>query len=122
MEILALVGQYLLPVIAAILSIVLAALAKKYIGKLGIERSEKVDAMIDKYVDIGINAAERAGTVYLKANKMKLPGSTKKFRAIETVLEELKQSGVTDVGKELIATRIESWFEDKEPLEKKETG
>jgi hypothetical protein len=120
MEILTLVGQYLLPVLGSVLTVVLVALAKKYMVKLGIERSEKVDAMVDKYVAIGVNAAERAGTSYLAAHNLKLPGSRKKVTAINVVLDELKQSGVTDVGKDLIAARIESWLEDK--AAKKLTG
>lgn len=122
MEILALLGQYLLPVIAAVLTIVLTALAKKYITKLGIERSEKVDDMIDKYVGIGIGAADRAAKTYLAANNAKLPSSNKKATAIKVVLEELNQSGITDVGRELISARIESWLEDDEFLGLKKTG
>jgi hypothetical protein len=115
MEYLGPVLEFLLPVLGTILTIVAAALAKKYIGKLGVERSEKVDAMIDKYVGIGVDAAKKVAANYLAANGQKLPGGSKKAKAVSTVLSELEQSGIKGVAEELISARIEAWLENKEP-------
>jgi hypothetical protein len=107
--------DWVLPVVSAILVIVLSALAKKHIGKLGLERSEKIDAMIDDYVGKGVKAAERAGQAALAAQGAKLPGSTKKAKAVKVVLAELEQSGLKDVGVDLITARIEAFLEDTDP-------
>lgn len=111
MDILLPILDWVLPVAAACLTIVLAALAKKHIGKLGVERSDRIDDMIDRYVGIGVDAAERAANAAVKAQMGKMPGESKKAMAIKTVLAELDQSGIKGVGEELIADRIESWLE-----------
>lgn len=113
MEILLLVLNYLLPVIAAILTIIAPVLVKKLLDKWGIERSERIDAMIDKYVGIGVNAAEVAGRKYLLANHGGMSSDDKKAKAIKVVMDELKQAGVTGVATDLVSSRIESWLEDK---------
>lgn len=111
MEYLGPILEFLLPVLGTILTIVLAALAKKYIGKLGVERSDKIDTMIDKYVGIGIDAAEKVAVNYAKAIGIPgatLSGGTKKRNALNTVLIELEQSGIKGVAEELISARIEA--------------
>lgn len=113
MEILLTILTSLLPVLASILTVLGVALAKKLLDKWGIERSERVDAMIDKYVGIGVNTAEVAGRKYLEATNASLAGSEKKNKAIKVVLDELNQSGITGVAEELISARIESWLETK---------
>lgn len=115
MEYLAPVLDFLLPILATVITLLLAALAKKYIGKLGIERSDKVDAMIDKYVGLGVDAAEKAADNYLAANGTKLSSGTKKANAINTVFLELEQSGIKGVAEELISARIEALLNSKEP-------
>jgi hypothetical protein len=112
MEILVALGPYVLPILASILTLLLAAGAKKLFEKWGVERSDKVDAMIDKYVGIGVNFAEVAGTKYLETQGMKMSGGSKKAKAIKVVMDELKQSGVTDVAEDLVSARIESWLLD----------
>lgn len=114
MDILWTILEWVLPVLATILTVVLAVLAKRWIEKLGVERSAKVDDMIDRYVEMGVDAAERAAKTYLAANNASLPGSAKKAKAVKTVLNELEQSGIKGVAEELISDRIESWLEVKE--------
>lgn len=120
MEYLVLVGNWALPVLAGVVSILIIALIRKYLPKLGIERSERIDAMIDKYVKIGVGAAERAGQAYLSAEQKKLPGENKKAHAVKVVLDELEQSGIKNVGEQLITARIEAWLQDTDP--KQSTG
>ena len=115
MDVLLPVLDWVLPVVGAILTIALVALAKKHVGKLGIERSAAVDDMIDRYVAMGVKAAERAGSAAIATQTGKLPGSSKKAVAVKVVLDELDQSGVKGVAEQLIAARIEAFLEDKEP-------
>jgi hypothetical protein len=110
MEILLTLLNYLLPVIGSILALLLAAGAKKLLDKWGIERSDKIDAMLDKYIGIGVSSAEVAATKYLAATGSKMPGGNKKTKAIKVIMEELKQSGITNVAEELVSARIESWL------------
>ena len=117
MEILVALGPYLLPIIAAILTLLLAAGLRKLLEKLGVDRSEKIDGMIEKYVGIGVDVAEVAGRKFLAAHGEKMDGGSKKAKAVKVVMDELQQSGVTDVAESLITNRIESWLEGsgKEP-------
>ena len=110
MEILLIAAPYLLPVLVTIMTILLVAGSKKLLDKWGIERSDKVDSMIDKYVSYGVDFANVAATKYLSSQGEKLSGRSKKAKAVNVVLEELKQSGVTGVAEELISARIESWL------------
>jgi len=107
--------EWIMPIAATVITILLAALAKKYIGKLGVERSEKVDAMIDRYVSIGVGAANSAAKAAIKAKQGEMPGESKKATAVKVVLDELEQSGIKGVAEELISARIEALLEDKEP-------
>ena len=113
MEYLLPILDWVLPVAGAVLTILIAALAKKHIGKLGVERSAAVDDMIDRYVSMGVDAAEGAAKAAIKAKEGKLPGSSKKANAIKVVLGELEQSGIKGVAEELIAARIEALLEGK---------
>jgi hypothetical protein len=107
--------SYALPVLSSVLVVVLTALAKKLLDKFHLEHEGKVDAMIDRYVEVGVKHAERwAATL---ANK---PAATDKMGvALKTVLDELESSGVKGVGEALIKARIEAWLEGKEPLSSK---
>lgn len=100
--------QFLLPIFGTILTIVLAALARKALQKAGIERSNQIDAMIDKYVGIGVNFADRAATKKLGGRAYK--GEDKMRLAITTVMGELEQSGLKKVGEDLIRARIEDYL------------
>jgi len=104
--------SFLLPVLASVLAIVLTALAKRGLDKMGVERSEKIDDMIDRYVGIGIDYAERAAK--LKLDGRAYNGENKLTLATKTVLDELAQSGIRDVGESLIRARIEHALELKE--------
>lgn len=108
MDVLLPILDWVLPVVAGILTLVLIAVSKKYIGKLGIERSDKVDDMIERYVTMGIAAAEKSADVVLKAQQGKLTGGSKKALAVKVVLAELEQSGIKGVAEELISNRIEA--------------
>lgn len=109
-DILVIIAPYLLPVALGILAILLIAGVKKLLDKWGIERSDKIDDMIDKYVNYGIDFAEVAATKYLADAGEKLPSDDKKNKAIGVVMEELKQAGITDVAEDLVSARIESWL------------
>lgn len=106
------IGQFLLPIVGTVLTIIISYLLKRLIDKMGIQRSEKIDDMIDKYVNIGITYANRAaekklgGLTYDSKDKLAL--------AVKTVAEELKQSGIKDVAEQLIVARIESALSDKD--------
>ena len=113
MEILLLVLNYLMPVIASILAILGAAAAKKLLDKWGVERSEKIDKMIDDYVGKGINVAEVTARKYLELNSSKMASGSKKAKAIKVVMDELSQAGITGVAEDLISARVESWLEVK---------
>ena len=115
MEVLLPILDWVLPVAAAVITIALVALAKKHVGKLGIERSIAVDDMIDRYVAMGVKAAERAASAAIATQTGKLDGSSKKAVAVKVVLNELEQSGVKGVAEQLIGQRIEAFLEDKEP-------
>lgn len=111
MEILMVIGSHLLPLIAGILAILIIAGLKKLMDKWGIERSDKIDTMLDTYVNKGIDVAEVAARKYFAENGAKMGGSDKKSKAINVVMEELKQSGITGVAEQLITDRIEGWLE-----------
>ena len=113
MDILLVLLDYLLPVIGSVLAILLAALAKKLLDKWGIERTEKLDAMLDDYTGKGVSYAEASARKYLAATGSKMGGGDKKAKAIRVVMNELEQAGVTGIAEELISSRIESWLEVK---------
>lgn len=117
MDVLLVMLDNLMPVIAGILAILLAAGAKKLMDKWGVERSAKVDAMIDDYVRKGVDYAEVIARKYMAENASSLSGSSKKAKAVKVVMDELKQAGITNVAEELVVARIESWLEvsGKEP-------
>ena len=102
---------YLLPVIASIITLFLMAGARKLLEKMGIERTEKIDGLIDKYVEVGVTAAEIAARKHLAISGEKMDSEDKKLKAIDAVMAELKQSGLLDVSKEIIVNRIENWLE-----------
>lgn len=111
MDMLLVVLDYLLPVIAGIVAILLAAGSKKLLDKWGVERSEKVDAMIDDYVSKGVDYAEVVARKYLSENKAEMSGENKRAKAVKVVMDELQQSGITGVAEDLVVARIESWLE-----------
>jgi len=114
---------YLLPVIASILTILLIAGARWLMRKLGVERSEKIDDLIDRYVKMGVNAAEASATAYLVARGEKMPSDDKMRKAVDAVMKELDQSGIKDVAEELITNRVEHWLlEEKKVSPPGDTG
>jgi hypothetical protein len=113
MEIALVVLQYLLPVILGVLALLATVGVKKLLDKWGVERSERVDAMIDDYVKKGIGFAESWANHFMAENGAKASGTDKRAKAIGVVLGELKQSGITDVAEDLIVARIESMLVEK---------
>jgi len=99
-----------LPVLATIATTALVLLIKKGIDKMGVTRSQEIDGMIDKYVGIGIGYAERFASSKFGGDA-KVSGSDKMSLAVETVVGELDQSGITGVATSLIVARIESALE-----------
>jgi len=109
----------ILPLLATVLTVAVAALAKKGVDKLGIKRSQDIDDMIDKYVGIGVGYAERYAKSKLAADGTKVGGNDKLALAVKSVMGELDQSGIKGVAENLIVARIESALEG---TEKKVTG
>ena len=66
--------------------------------------------MLTQYVPIGIGYAERWAKSKLSGDGK--PASEDKMAvAVRTIMGELKQSGITEVGEKLIIARIESALE-----------
>lgn len=112
--------KYLLPLLATLLTFLGSYAAKKLLDKLGVNRSEQIDAMIDKYVGIGVKYAQSAADNKLLGYDM--TGKDKLQLAVGTVLRELEQSGITKVGEELIKSRIEAYLHDNKVALKGNTG
>ena len=108
MDIALVVLNYLLPVIFGVLALLGVFLVKKLLDKLGVERSAKLDAMIDTYVRKGINYAEAMANTYMTQHNEKMGGASKRAKAVKVVMDELKQSGVAGVAEDLVVARIES--------------
>lgn len=105
--------QFILPVVSSVLIVVLTALAKKWLDKLGVERSVRIDDMIDRYVDVGVKYAERVALKKLNGQES-LTGEQKRNLAVTTVLAELEQSGIKGVTEQLIKARIEKLLQDRD--------
>lgn len=101
--------EFLLPLIAVVLTVGVAALLKKGVDSIGVNRSAQIDTMIDKYVEIGVNAAKMAAEKKLNTSS-KMSGDDKLGLATKTVLTELEQSGLKSVGEQLIKDRIENFL------------
>jgi hypothetical protein len=110
----------IMPILAGVITLALTALVKKGVDKLGISRSQEIDTMIDKYVGIGINYAQKAASNKLDGRSH--DGKSKMTIAVKTVLDELNQSGITGVAEDLIVARIENALHDKEIFEPKKLG
>lgn len=108
--------QFVLPILATVLTSLAIWALKKLLVKLGLEENAKIDAMIDRYVHVGVNHAEKAAQKAI-ASKMAMSSSDKMNLAVTTVLRELEESGIKDVGQELIKARIEAYLNlvPKEP-------
>lgn len=102
------IGAFLLPVIGFLITALGTFAVKKLLDWLGVQRSEKIDNMIDKYVTIGVESAQRFADKKLDGRT--LDGKDKLTMAIGTVLRELDQSGIRDVGEQLIRHRIEGYL------------
>lgn len=105
-----------LPILSSVLIVVLTALAKKFLDKMGIENNQKLDATIDKYVEIGVRYANQAASK--KLDNRTLDSKDKLALATRTVLLELEQSGIKDVAEALIRARVESLLNVKAEAEK----
>lgn len=103
---------FALPILSAVLIAVLTALAKKWAEKLGVERSEKIDDMIDRYVELAVRATEKVAANKLASN-VKMSSEDKLGLAVKTVLDELEQSGIKGVTEAVITARIEAFLEGK---------
>lgn len=117
MEIASQVFGFLLPIIASVLTIVLSRLAVKAMDRMGVEHSKEVDAMIDKYVGIGINYAQQYAEKKLGGD-VDVSGSDKKALAVKTILAELDKSGLKNVAHDLIVGRIEAALQSGDVLKK----
>lgn len=102
------VGGFLLPVVSTVLVAVLTALAKKWLDKLNVERSAKIDDMIDKYVKIGIDYVDKLVENKVKESQQKIASNDKLNMAVSTVMAELEQSGIKGVAESLVVARIEA--------------
>lgn len=101
--------QFVLPILATVLTSLAIWALKKLLVKLGLEENAKIDSMIDHYVHVGVNHAEKAAQKVINS-KMAMSGGDKMSLAVSTVLKELEESGIKDVGQELIRARIEAYL------------
>lgn len=101
--------QFVLPVLATVLTSLAIWALKKLLVKLGLEENAKIDSMIDHYVHVGVNHAEKAAQKVIDS-KMAMSGGDKMNLAVSTVLKELEESGIKNVGQELIKARIEAYL------------
>lgn len=99
---------FLLPILSTVLSLVIAALLKKWLDKLNIERSAKIDDMIDKYVKIGVDYVDKLVATKAKLNQASPASQDKLNMAVSTVMAELEQSGIKGVAESLVVARIEA--------------
>jgi hypothetical protein len=101
------VAQFLLPILGTVLSALAVVAAKKLVSYLGLKENAQIDAMIDRYVEVGVNHAQKAAS---KLIDTKMPSKDKLNLAVTTVLRELEESGVKGVAHELIEARIEAYL------------
>lgn len=101
--------QFVLPILGTVLASLAVVALKKLLTKLGLEENAKIDSMIDHYVHVGVNHAEKAASKLIET-KLQLSGSDKMNLAVTTVLKELESSGIKAVGEELIKARIEAYL------------
>lgn len=101
--------QFVLPILGTILASLAVVALKKLLNKLGLEENAKIDSMIDHYVHVGVNHAEKAASKLIET-KLSLSGNDKMNLAVTTVLKELEESGIKSVGEELIKARIEAYL------------
>lgn len=113
MDILLIILTHLWPILAGVVTILLAAGSKKLLDKWGLERTAQLDTMIDNYAEKAVAYAEVMGRHYLKASGKPFNGSSKKAQAVSLVMKELEKAGVTNVAEEVVSARIESWLEVK---------
>jgi hypothetical protein len=101
--------KFALPILATVAAALVPLLLKKLLDKMGVSHNKELDAMIDKYVDVGVKYAERAATKKLGGRELK--SEDKAALAVSTVLKELEKAGVRKIGEELIRARIEAYLE-----------
>ena len=107
----------LLPTIGAVLTALIIAGAKAGLDKLGVARSKDIDDMIDRYIPIGVNYAQRYAEKKLDGRD--LDPADKLGIAVKTVQAELEQSGIRKVAESLIVSRIEAALQKGDVLVKK---
>jgi hypothetical protein len=56
------VAQFLLPILGTVLSALAVVAAKKLVSYLGLKENAQIDAMIDRYVEVGVNHAQKAAS------------------------------------------------------------
>jgi hypothetical protein len=115
MEIVVMILTWLSPVIVAALTVIVTALAKKALDKMGVERTAKTDELVTNLVGNAVLAAERLAKVQAAKAGIKLEGSDKKAEAVKIVLDQLEAAGIRDVARKVIENRIEAVLEAKAP-------
>ena len=99
-------------ILAPVLSILLIALVKKALDKMGLERSAALNSLVEKHVADAVEYVERYANVLVD---QKISSSSKASMATKTVMDELKKAGVTNVAEDFIRRRIEAYLEIKHP-------
>lgn len=99
---------FLLPVLSTVLTIVISAMIKKWLDKMHVERSDKIDSMIDRYVKTGIEYVDKIVANKVKTNQAAPASDAKLQMAVKTVMDELEQSGIKGVAESLVVARIEA--------------
>lgn len=106
------IAQFLMPILGTLLSALAVVAVKKLVSYLGLKENEKIDEMIDRYVVVGVNHAQKAASKLIDS---KLSSSDKLNIAVSTVFRELEESGVKGVAEELVKARIEAYLLNNDP-------
>jgi hypothetical protein len=114
MEIVLSILGWLAPVLATVLTLVLTALVKKWLDKLGVEKTAKTDELVTSLVGNAVSAAERYAVLKI-GEGTPVAGSDKKTQAVKIVLDQLESAGIKDVAAKVVEDRIEAWLHINDP-------
>lgn len=108
MEIVLSILAWLSPILVSVLTLVLTALVKKWLDKLGVERTLKTDELVTNLVTMSIASVEKVALNKLKETQSTTAGTDKKAQAVNMVLGQLEAAGIKDVAKKVVEDRIEA--------------
>lgn len=100
--------QILVPLLSALGAYLAHRLIAAFEKRTGIDVSERVEALLDGWVERGIHAAEEWSYKEVKAKTTKLTGSEKLELAADYVLDLIKQHGLDAWTRDKVKALIES--------------